>query len=292
MNFLQANNQRCDSSCASVASYCTTSNPCLNGGTCQLPSSSNREKRFGCKCPDGYVGDRCEIMQCQPGYTGKHCEHPIRSCRSYSTGTRTSRKYTVLDADMKPPKVYCDLDSNSTITWTLIQSYQLRNKLQFKQPLSADSPQNPDNPSWAQYRLSKRRMESIQQDSTKWRITCRYDTDGAVKTDYVRVSNAEVNIIKLNKRKCPNVEYIDIRGHHCRDCTASVMQRQGRKIPLHFNSFVSNRNCSFKLTGSNLCKIEKRDWREDNFGFYLCENTEHRCSSSNNATTQTWFGWK
>ena len=223
---------------------------------------------------------------------GKHCEHPIRSCRSYSTGTRTPRKYTVLDADMKPPKVYCDLDSNSTITWTLIQSYQLRNKLQFKQPLSANSPQNPDNPSWAQYRLSKRRMESIQQDSTKWRITCRYDTDGAVKTDYVRVSNAEVNTIKLNKRKCLNVEYIDIRGHHCRDCTASVMQRQRRKIPLDFDSFVSNRNCSFKLTGSNLCKIEKRDWGEDNFGFYLCENTEHRCSSSDNATTQTWFGWK
>ncbi|KRZ32162.1 Cubilin [Trichinella pseudospiralis] len=81
---------------------CTT-NPCLNGGTCQAYSSS----RFICHCKPEYVGDRCDeftschsspcqnggtcvpnaqggyTCQCKPGMNGKFCEHETDTCNKF-----------------------------------------------------------------------------------------------------------------------------------------------------------------------------------------------------------------
>ena len=210
--FLQSNNQPHGNSCMDIVKCCKTSNPCLNGGTCLLPSPIS-EKRFRCKCADGYKGERCEDM-CEPGYKGQFCNQPIRSCKSYGKRSRVPGKYTVLDVNDKPFKVFCDFDNTSSMTWTLIQSYQLKNNNNMKWlPLSKDFPRNENSPSWSYYRLSQSRMKSIQADSTKWRLTCRYDTDGVVYTDYVRGLNVETDIISQNNSACVKTEYINVRGY-------------------------------------------------------------------------------
>ena len=257
-----------------IVNCCKTSNPFLNGGTCLL-SSPNARKRFRCNCANGYTGERCE--------------HPIRSCRGYSNGRRVPGNYTVMSVYNKPFIVFCDFDRNSNMTWTLIQSYSLENNQLFRSlPFYIDSPQNWNNPSWLQYRLSNSRMQFIQQDSKKWRLTCQYETDGVVYTDYVRLLNSKLDILTYRgvaSGTCVQVEYINIRGYNCTNCTAIGWQMDG--MIFHFDNFGGgniNVRCDFKLAEPVACGDQ------DHFGFYGCVNPKHRCSSSPQATTQTWFG--
>ena len=248
-----------------------TSNPCLNGGKCLLPSPSS-QKRFACNCPNGYQGERCE--------------QPIKSCRGYSNTGRVPGNYTVIDGDLRPFQVFCDFDSNSSTTWTLIQSYKLKNKEEFRgKTFAGNLRKNQHEPFWSRYRLSKSAMESIQNESTRWRITCRYEADSVVYIDYVRALNKELDILIFDgKGKCVNVEYINIRGHSCTACAARFWQ--GSTQILHTDSSKSS-NCGFTpQDGSLHCGAGG----EDNFGLYDCINEQHRCSSSDEATTQTWFG--
>ena len=194
----------------------------------------------------------------------------------------------MFDVNMKLFEVFCDFDTNSTMAWTLVQSYQLHNKEKFKtHPLTKSVPYNEDTPRWDLYRLSKSRMESIQQDSSKWRMTCRYDTDGLNYTDYVRGSNDNINILTYGGAKCNEVEFVDVRGYNCEDCKAMVSQQADRHFRIESYFSYKNDNCSFKPKNSLECE---NNLGEDNFGFYLCLNPAHRCSSSPTSTTQTWFG--
>ena len=257
-----------------VVKCCKSSNPCLNGGTCLLPSP-NSKKRFRCKCPERYQGEQCEQL--------------IRSCRGYSKGSRIPGNYTVFDANGEPFNVFCDFDTtNSSMTWTLIQSYMLENKRHFQVPYSQDSPVNQNDPSWIQYRLSKSRMEFIQQDSRKWRLTCRYDTDGVVYTDYARGLNSQVNVLTLADDGCRNLEYINVRGYSCSSCSANM--KQTGNYHTFIDSYYSSELCDFKPANSKLCPSRIPMPGENSFGFYQCANPQHRCSSSINSTTQTWFG--
>lgn len=101
-----------------------------------------------------------------------------------------------------------------------------------------------------------------------------------------------MNILTFNNKSCIEVEYIDIRGQHCSNCTALMIQSHNREhcryiLPLHFDSYLSQKTpCDFRPTG-NL----NFNWKgEDNFGLYDAPNNKHRCSASPNATTQTSFG--
>ena len=184
---------------------------------------------------------------------------------------------------MKPFEVFCDFDKNSNMTWTLIQSNQLKYKVQDRSYIS-DKAINEDNPTFDLYRLSKSRMESIQQDSSKWRITCQYDTSGVVYTDYVRGSNDEMNILTERRgATCVRVEYIDIRGENCQNCSAMFFQSDS--YVLYSDSFHSY-NCEFEPKNGLSCGGRG----EDNFGFYSCISPAHRCSATQTSTTQTWFG--
>ena len=116
----------------------------------------------------------------------------------------------MLDDNMKPFEVFCDFDLNSSMAWTLIQSYQLRNKATFLKPFFKNDPVNEEIPAWDSYRLSKSRMTSIEEDSSKWRMTCQYDSDSVVYTDYVRGNNDKINILTFNGDGCLEVEHINI----------------------------------------------------------------------------------
>ena len=90
---------------------------------------------------------------------------------------------------------------------------------------------------------------------------------------------------------CVILEYINVRGHKCRDCKAYMVQTnnyRGHSIPLSFSSAMA-RMCGFHLPERQACVGEFAK-KENNFGFFSCVNTNHRCSSSKDATTQIWFG--
>ncbi|CAB3996089.1 Sphingomyelinase phosphodiesterase D [Paramuricea clavata] len=206
------------------------------------------------------------------------------------TNSRTSGQYKVFDDNMNLFDVFCDFDSNSTTAWTLVQSYQLQNYHKFMKSFNLDNPINENTPRWDFYSLSKSRMESIRNDSSKWRITCEYDTEGVVYTDYMEGWNDIIDIMtyeqfspsfvcSLDKHK---IDYVDVRGQNCRNCTVPIIQAPYN--PLHLDTYFSM--CDFKPTKSLYCDSAG----EDNFGRYLCTNPNHRCSSFPTATTQTWFG--
>ena len=172
------------------------------------------------------------------------------------------------------------------MTWTLVLSYELQNNALFEPfPLTINYAIHGDSPVWDAYRLSKSRMEWILRDLTKWRMTCRYNTDGLHYTDYVRVSKEKVDPIIYLTDSCVEVEFIDVRGHNCSHCTVVICQKNS--LLIHFDSYYSVSRCSFKPAGSLPCGVSG----EDNFGYgYGCLNEAHRCASSQTSTTQMWFG--
>ena len=268
-------------SCIQGQSCCSTGNPCFNGGTCieQCPSSST--KRYRCVCPQHLPtrGERCELVP--------------KSCRTIYDANPTSQSgvYTLFDDLNQSFPAYCDFNLHDGKVWTLVQSFSLANILpDYRyQPLSADHPRNTENPeNWQDYRLAKARFRSIQQNSTHFRITCNYDTQSIKDmVDYVRLKTSVVDFLIHNTdnaaEKCILVEYLNIRGGSCTDCTLALMQTSSTNI---YTSTYSNSN--------NKC-----DWQypygrlscEHNFGFYNCgTNSKNRCISSSSATTNTWYG--
>ncbi len=236
--------------------------------------------------PTEYATPRFKC-HCLPGYAGILCQDVVKSCRGYSKGSRVPKIYKVFDDNMNLFDVYCDFDSNSTMTWTLIQSFQLQNKGLFaRRVFPVDYPVSETAPRWDAYRLSKSRMQSIQQDARKFRITCNYDADGVVYRDYLQVAKAEFDIITFTSGTvCAVVEWINIRGQMCKNCTAFL--HQGGNMAFHSDSYFAKRDkCQFQPTDSEYCG----GVGEDNFGVYDCVNQDHRCTSSQSATTQTWLG--
>ena len=246
----------------------------MNKGICQptYPSDIWHSPRFKCTCA--------------PGYRGNRCQEPIKSSRGYfrENPLPTSGNYTIIDDDNQPFQVFCNF--NATTSWTLIQSYQLEEKAEFRKPFFTNDPKNAENPNWLSYRLSKVRMQSIQRDSSRWRMTCRYDTDGLNYTDYVEGLKVKFDILKqVNRSACIKVEFINVRGYSCTDCTAKLKQKKTR--PFHHDSYYSSKDCEFKPDASQQCGNKRG---EDNFGYYSCVNTAHRCSMNKTSTTQTWLG--
>ena len=145
---------------------------------------------------------------------------------------------------------------------------------------------NQNSFTWNKFRLSLPIMNSTLSRSTHFRVTCNFNTDGLVTKDYLRAKTTDLNILLLNRQPCVKMEYINIRGYDCYNCTA--LMTQTIDWHLHASSlyvgacqFTSARNDSVELPSG-----------EDNFGFYQTINPLHRCTSGNNGTTQWWFGEK
>ena len=151
---------------------------------------------------------------------------------------------------------------------------------------------NEETPCWDEYHLSKSRMQSIQDDSVKFRITCKYDTDGVVYTDYLQAAKKQIDILTYQieysyQWRCKFVDYINVGEQNCSKCTAAI--RQSRNTVLHFNaigSYYTTRACSFRARSGARCYNRG----DISFGWYYCYNPKNRCASSQLATTQTWLG--
>lgn len=241
-----------------------TSKPCFNGGVCLAASSissTTSSPRFSCKCPQPYKGLRCE--------------HPIRSCRGYSNGPRTSGLYKILDGKGTSIDVFCDFDSATYLIWTLIQSHIKDTEMK---SLQHSSPISADKPNWTAYRLQKFRMEAIKDHSTKWRITCQYNVSTPL-TDYVYGAIKDINILEPIVN-CAKVEHITVRNHSCNNCTVHFFQNVG--YVLHVDN---NTECQYTIPSSQEISCNR-----NYFGYFACLDDHHTCSSSSSATTQTWFG--
>ena len=268
--FFKAHNACANQPCSNK---CCEENPCSNGGTC-TELCHHAKQKFNCTCANGFFGKFCE-------------KSPI-SCKQLQLEAKKPKRstvYTLYDPANKAfYQTFCDFTSYGFV-WTLLDSFSLANKNHYKdQPLFEDHPVNQNSFKWNKFRLSLSIMNSTLSHSTHFRATCNFNTDGLVTRDYLRGKTTDFNILLLKGEACLKMEYINIRGHDCYNCTVKMTQRTTWHI--HCDSHYLDR-CQFTsaISGS----VRGRGG-EDNFGLYDTTNSLHRCSSTNDATTQWWFG--
>ncbi len=139
-------------------------------------------------------------------------------------------------------------------------------------------------PNWQAYLILPSYLAWLGNQSTHWRATCRYDTDGVVYRDYMRTSLADFDIMNIQEPitgVCSEFEFINIRGYECVSCTAPLWNRKGI-ASLHTDS--SKNVCEFNGNQGDVVD------NEDNFGGYSTINPAFRCSSNPDSTTQFWIG--
>ena len=253
---------------------CCRDNPCVNGGLCQEICDPH-STRFNCTCPGTYTGLRCDKIR-----------HP-RNCKDIAkNGASTSGKYLIFDSANQSFSVFCDMESSGFV-WALIQSFSLANNPLFKNRMfGADFPVNNayNDVVWNSYRLSLQQMWSIANQSTHVRATCNFPKEGLKYTDYARAKLEVLNIFGTYDSTCLPFEYVNIRGNECSNCTALAKQLSRKAWTM--NSYQS------KLKGCQFDGSPGANGDEQNFGRYNSINTDHRCSSSPNSTTQHWLGEK
>ena len=153
--------------------------------------------------------------------------------------------------------------TKSTATWPPSQM-----GLDTQSSFNLNHPMNARAPNWDAYRLPLARMEELRSQSTHWRITCSFPSSGVDYRDDVRAEFAKFDLSTYQgKEECKEVEYINVRGNNCRDCTAEWWQNRG-KFLVHVSSVES-------------CQLGR--YRQ-----YL--NPDHRCTSDDSVTTNYWFG--
>lgn len=211
------------------------------------------------------------------------------SCLDYSKkGYKSCGYYQIYDSQGRKFAAYCDMKSEPGAVWTLVISFALKNVdvNQFRQPLQVNAPVNPNSPSWDLYRMSQSQLTHLKSQSTHWRATCNFPTYGIDYTDYVRANFQELDIMNFKgDGVCLKVEYVNIRGHQCAECTAR-WSHYVDGFPAHIDSFHVDAGC--KLDASQ--GAVSVEGGEDNFGFYYGINNKFRCTSDGNSTTNWWFG--
>ena len=257
---------------------CCQENPCSNGGTCtELCAHANR--KFNCTCAIGYLGKFCE----------KKSPTSCKQLQVEAKKPRQSAVYTMYDpTSMSFYQTFCDFTSENGFIWTLLESFRLADKNEFQnQQFYKDHRVNQNFFTWNKFRLSRSILNSTLSHSTHVRATCNFNTDGLVTNDYLRAKTADLNILLLKRESCLKMEYINIRGYDCYNCTA--LMTQTIRWHLHIDSHYRGKSCQF--TSARNGSVASPGG-EDNFGFYHTINPLHRCTSGDNATTQWWFGEK
>ncbi|KAL9968534.1 hypothetical protein ACROYT_G020641 [Oculina patagonica] len=285
---------------------CCENNPCLNEGTCNQicePASV----RYNCSCPVPFVG--------------KHCEIQLRkSCQDYkAAGVNESGLYRVIDDSNRIFKVFCDFDSErfrarlrvesdsiiqsckqghnedcmqvltlpvvlNEISGVIVDSGMVRRMGVVFSDYTDSGAVSGEMPNWQAYLIRPSYLAWLGNQSTHWRATCRYDTDGVVYRDYMRTSLADFDIRNIQEpviAECHQFEIINIRGYECVSCTAPLWNRKGITSLCTDSSYNI---CEFSGNQGNVVNSE------DNFGLYGKVNPAFRCTSNPDSTTQFWIG--
>lgn len=177
------------------------------------------------------------------------------------------------------------MESQQNSAWTLVESFALKNRdtpAFSKHPLKTDAPEQSQTPNWNSYRMSFSQMHQLQAQSTHWRVTCDFQTKPVdLYRDYAIATFKDFDVLSFTGTNvCMKMQYINIRGHHCNECTAGWWAIV-KKNSLHVDSSRAQ------------CQLQAKDGAvhsEDNFGLYAVTNNKFRCTSSADATTNIWFG--
>ena len=256
---------------------CCLSSPCQNGGKCR--EICGQKKRLQCNCTAAVLGDLCVIQ-------AKSCLDHFRVNRSATPGF-----YDILDGGGRTFTVFCDFDSTANLAWTLIMSYAFDNyaKVTKGKAFYNSYSVNDNSPNWNAYRLSKARMLSIHSQSSQWRATCNYNSDGVIFTDYIQSTFENVDPMTYREYACKKVTYVNIRGSSCNECTIWIDQYNNNEFGIvsWFSQYGPiTPKCDFiNAPGEKNYKA--------GFGLFLTRqntNSEHRCAAGPTATTQYWFG--
>ena len=182
--------------------------------------------------------------------------------------------------------VYCDMESEPRSAWTLVQSFAFKNKSIPEltgTPLRFDASISSGTPNWNAYRMSHSQMSALKTQSTHWRITCDLQSIDPIDLhrDYALASFENFDAMTLDDHGvCMLMKYVNVRGHHCSNCTAAWWSHF--KASLHLDS-SSAKGCQFDASQGSVSS-------EDNFGLYSNTNSNFRCTSYPDATTNIWFG--
>ena len=152
-----------------------------------------------------------------------------------------STTYTLFDPERKSfNQTFCDFTSENGFVWTLLESFTLANRKYFKsRSFLQDYPINENSFKWNKFRLSLPIMNSTLSHSTHFRATCNFNTDGLVTRDCLRNKTTDFNILLLKKDSCEKMEFINIRGYDCYDCTAKMTQKSvGTFTTIHTTSII------------------------------------------------------
>ena len=107
-------------------------------------------------------------------------------------------------------------------------------------------------------------MQAIQADSTAFRATCQYDTEGVVHINFLQASKIHVDILTYTNEHgsypCPLVDFIDIRGQKCENCSAFLYQREDRMLQSD-SYFAAAHGCGFRPTVSKYCSFSGEEFR-------------------------------
>ncbi|XP_028410331.1 uncharacterized protein LOC114532941 [Dendronephthya gigantea] len=272
----------CDSLPSPPRVCCLPGSPlCYNGATCVV-NVTDTTRRFECKCPTGFYGEQCQI------------QNP-KTCMDYWKDEikPKSGRYTIR-AQGESFEVYCDFDSEKDIAWTLFESFDLQHEHLLNYPFSQNHAIHEIRFNWELFRLPKSVMSGIASRSTFWRATCSYSVYGIDFRDYIRVRLSIMNPLeydlKKEARKRLPVDYFDIKGTNCVNCTQTFIQSKSGKRMLHIDLQFSRRihKCSFEIS-----KVRHQcgEVHARLLGFYHeCSDPEHRCSEKMTSTTEYWFG--
>ena len=245
---------------------------------------TDTSRRFKCKCPTGFYGELCQIQN--PKTCLDYWRYEVKP---------KSGKYTIGEPGEQLVEVFCDFDSEKDIAWTLFESFDLQHERHLENySFSLDHPINETRFNWALFRLPKLVMSGIASRSTFWRVTCSYSAYGVDFRDYIRVRLSIMNpLIYLSEkegRRCLPVDYFDIKGKTCANCTQIFTQRESEKRMLYLNLQFSRRigNCSFE---TSKVRHECGNVNARLLGFYYeCSDPKHQCSEKATSTTEYWFG--
>lgn len=208
-----------------------------------------------------------------------------------------SREYTIEDESGNRYNVFCDFHSEEGVAWTLIESFSMNNEQPlFRYPFLLDYPLNEQHLNWEFFRLPKKVMVRIGSRSKYWRGSCSYPDYGVDYRDYVRVRMSDLNPITFvggltfSSDSCILIDFIDIKGTNCENCTTTIFQLSNEMIHIapwwgryHHDCNFNTANVEYHCPGTNE--------RARLLGHYLvCSDPSYRCSETPSSTTQIWFG--
>ena len=179
------------------------------------------------------------------------------------------------------------------MAWTLFESFDRDNMMHISdKPFTTNYSQNVRDPNWKLFRLPMPAMLDISSRSTFWRATCSYSQYGVDFRDYIRVRLSIMNpLTYTSSQKCLIVDYFDIKGTNCVNCTQVFLQSSKKMLTVKPRYSRLSMDCNFDTSMVEyICYPDPGVARPFGGHDLTCFDPKHRCSEKTTSTTEFWFG--